>query len=75
MWRATEITVAEPYLCALCCKPMTPEWEERKELDNGGNQRSTVFHCEHCDKDVRLIREFDSNNTEMAARVCQFFFG
>jgi hypothetical protein len=45
-------------------------WEEKND-----NQRSTVFHCEHCYEDRELIREFDNEGKVTHSRVMRYFFG
>lgn len=69
MWERTEITAGR-ILCNQCGRPMEPMWEEKN-----GNQRATVFHCEHCYEDRELIREFDSDGKVIHSRVMRYFFG
>jgi hypothetical protein len=49
---------------------MEPMWEEKN-----GNQRATVFHCEHCYEDKELVREVDDNGRETVVSVRRYFFG
>jgi hypothetical protein len=68
MWERTEITICG--LQCTCGHLMKPMWEEKND-----NQRSTVFHCEHCYEDRELIREFDSEGKVIQSRVMRYFFG
>lgn len=68
MWERTEITAGR--IQCICGRPMEPMWEEKN-----GNQRATVFHCEHCGEDRELVREVDSDGRETVVSDHRYFFG
>lgn len=68
MWERTEITAGR--IQCICGRPMTAMWEEKN-----GNQRATVFHCEHCGEDREVVREVNANGRETVVSDHRFFFG
>jgi predicted RNA-binding Zn-ribbon protein involved in translation (DUF1610 family) len=63
------------FACPECGHLMIKEWRNHRPLQDGNYEVSDLYHCEHCDYDMELVRIYSPKGNELRQYTQQFFFG